>query len=54
MDGKAMVLYQQALALQPDFWRANVTLAYIYFDHRDFPQAVHYLARACAADHQRR
>ena len=27
MEGTAMALYQQALAVQPNFWRANVNLA---------------------------
>jgi Flp pilus assembly protein TadD len=46
MDGKAMALYQRALALRPDFWVANRNLAYLYFNHGDFPQAVHFLARS--------
>ncbi len=29
MEGPAMTLYQQALAIHPDFWRANVNLAYL-------------------------
>ena len=49
MEGKAMALYQQALALQPDFWVANRNLAYLYFNHGDYPQAVHFLARSLAA-----
>jgi hypothetical protein len=50
MDGLAMALYQQALAIQPDFWRANVNLAYLYYAHGDFPEAARFFARACAAD----
>jgi hypothetical protein len=50
MDGAAMALYQQALALQPGFWRANVNLAYLYYAHGNFPEATRYFARACAAD----
>lgn len=46
MDGKAMALYQQALALRPDFWVANRNLAYLYFNHGDFPQATLFLARS--------
>jgi tetratricopeptide (TPR) repeat protein len=49
MDGKAMALYQQALALRPDFWVANRNLAYLYFNHGDYPQAVHLLARSLAS-----
>jgi Flp pilus assembly protein TadD len=48
MDGKAMTLYQQALALRPDFWVANRNLAYLYFNHGDYPQAVQLLARSLA------
>jgi Flp pilus assembly protein TadD len=50
MDGPAMALYQQALAIQPDFWRANVNLAYLYYAHGNFPEAGYFFARACAAD----
>ena len=49
MDGKAMALYQQALALRPDFWVANRNLGYLYFNHGDYPQAVHFLARSLAS-----
>jgi len=49
MDGQAMALYQQALAIQPDFWVANRNLAYLYFNHGDFPETVHFLARSLAA-----
>jgi tetratricopeptide (TPR) repeat protein len=50
MEGAAMALYQQALALQPKFWRANVNLAYLYYAHDNFPEAARFFARACAAD----
>ena len=50
MDGPAIELYRQALEAQPDFWRANVNLANLYYAHGDMPQAVHYFERACAAD----
>jgi len=50
MDGAAMALYQQALALQPRFWRANVNLAYLYYAHGDFPEAARFFDRACSAD----
>ena len=50
MDGPAVALYQQALAIQPGFWRANVNLAYLYYAHGDFPEAALFFARACAAD----
>ncbi len=50
MDGTAMALYQQALAIQPNFWRANVNLAYLYYAHENYPEAARYFARACSAD----
>jgi Flp pilus assembly protein TadD len=50
MDGVAMELYQQALAIQPEFWRANVNLAYLYYTHGNFPEAARFFARAGAAD----
>ena len=45
-----MALYQQALAIQPHFWRANVNLAYLYYAHGNYPEAARYFARACADD----
>jgi thioredoxin-like negative regulator of GroEL len=50
MDSAAMALYQQALAVQPQFWRANVNLAYLYYAHGNFASAAEYFRRACAAD----
>jgi len=50
MDGTAMALYQQALAIQPHFWRANVNLAYLYYAHGNYPEAARYFAQACADD----
>lgn len=50
MDGAAMALYQQALAIQPTFWRANVNLAYLYYAHGDYPEAARFFETACAAD----
>lgn len=50
LDAQAMALYQQALAIQPKFWRANVNLAYLYYAHDDFPEAARFFARACIAD----
>jgi tetratricopeptide (TPR) repeat protein len=50
MDGTAMALYQQALNIQPNFWRANVNLAYLYYAHGNYAEASRYFARACAAD----
>jgi Tfp pilus assembly protein PilF len=50
MDGTAMALYMQVLAVQPQFWRANVNLAYLYYAHGSFGQAAEYFRRACAAD----
>ncbi|MGD0223116.1 MAG: tetratricopeptide repeat protein [Terriglobia bacterium] len=50
MDGPAMVLYQQALAMQPQFWRANVNVGYLYYAHGNYPEAARFFGRACAAD----
>jgi Flp pilus assembly protein TadD/uncharacterized membrane protein len=50
MEGPAMTLYQQALAIQPEFWRANVNLAYLYYGQGNYPEAARYFARACADD----
>jgi len=50
MDGAAMALYQQALAIQPGFWRANVNLGYLYYARGNYPEAARYLGRACNAD----
>lgn len=50
MEGTAMALYQQALAVQPNFWRANVNLAYLEYAHGNYPEAERFFARACAAD----
>ncbi len=50
MEGPAVELYKQALALQPDFWRANVNLGYLYYQHGDFREAANYFQHACAAD----
>jgi Flp pilus assembly protein TadD len=50
MDGTAMALYQQALAIQPHFWRANVNLAYLYYAHGNYAEAARFFARACADD----
>jgi len=50
MDGAAMALYQQALAVQPHFWRANVNLAYLYYAHGNYREAASFFARACTDD----
>jgi tetratricopeptide (TPR) repeat protein len=50
MDGAAMELYRQALAIQPEFWRANVNLAYLYYAHGNLSEAARFFARAGAAD----
>ena len=50
MDGSAMALYQQALAIQPRFWRANVNMAYLYYAHGDYPHAARFFENACASD----
>jgi tetratricopeptide (TPR) repeat protein len=46
----AMALYRQALEGHPGFWRANVNLAYLYYEQRNFPEAVRYFERSVAAD----
>ena len=50
MDGEAVALYRQALAIQPNFWRANVNLAFLEYAHGDYADAARYFERACAAD----
>ncbi|MGO8789104.1 MAG: tetratricopeptide repeat protein [Terriglobia bacterium] len=50
MLGQAIDLYQQALAVQPNFWRANVNLAYLDYGQGNYPESARYFARACAAD----
>ena len=50
MDGVAMELYRQVLAAQPDFWRANVNLAYLDYSHGNYLEAAQYFERACAVD----
>jgi tetratricopeptide (TPR) repeat protein len=46
----AVSLYQEALASHPDFWRANVNLAYLYYQQGNFREAARYLERSSAAD----
>jgi protein O-mannosyl-transferase len=50
MDGPASALYQQALAIQPSFWRANVNLGYLYYAHGNYAEAARCFSRATAAD----
>jgi hypothetical protein len=50
MDGTALALYQQALAIQPGFWQANVNMGYLYYAHGDFPKAARYFSAAGAAN----
>ena len=50
MEGAAMALCQQALAINPNLWRANVDLAYLYYAGGNFPEAARYFGRACAID----
>jgi tetratricopeptide (TPR) repeat protein len=50
MEGTAMALYRQALAVQPKFWRANVNLAYLEYARGNYPEAARYYSIACAAD----
>jgi len=46
----AQALYKQALQSRPDFWRANVNLAYLYYRQGNFGEAVRYFERSAAAD----
>jgi len=46
----AQALCRQALESRPDFWRANVNLAYLYYQQGNFPEAVRYFERSAAAD----
>ncbi len=48
MDGQAVALYRQALAIQPNFWVANRNLAYLYYNHGNFPEAATLLERSLA------
>jgi tetratricopeptide (TPR) repeat protein len=50
MDGAAMALCQQALAINPKLWRANVDLAYLYYARGNFPEAARFFTQACAID----
>lgn len=46
----AQALYRQVLESHPDFWRANVNLAYRYYQQGNFAEAVRYFERSAAAD----
>ncbi len=46
MPGQAMALYQQALALQPDYWVANRNLGYMDYYVGNYPEAVRHLAQS--------
>jgi tetratricopeptide (TPR) repeat protein len=48
MDGQAMALDQQVLAIQPSAWPASRDLAYLYFAHGNFPEAARLFARSLA------
>lgn len=50
MQGAAIDLYHQALAIQPKFWRANVNLGYLEYARGDYGAAAHYFATACESD----
>ncbi len=50
MEATAVALYKQALSVQPQFWRANVNLAYLEYARGDYPEAARYYSLACAAD----
>lgn len=44
MDGQAMALYQQVLAIQPNAWPASRDLAYLYYAHGNFQEAARLFA----------
>jgi Flp pilus assembly protein TadD len=50
MEPTAITLYQQALAIQPKLWQANVNLGYLYYAHENYAEAERYFARASAID----
>ncbi len=50
MAPAAQALYRQVLESHPDFWRANVNLAYLYYRQGNFAEAVHCFERSAAAD----
>jgi len=49
-EDQAMALYMQVLAVQPQYWRANVNVAYIYYGRRNYLEAARYFVRACSSD----
>ncbi|MFZ0963708.1 MAG: tetratricopeptide repeat protein [Terriglobia bacterium] len=46
MDGQAMALDQQVLAVQPNAWPASRDLAYLYYAHGNFPEAARLFVRS--------
>jgi Tfp pilus assembly protein PilF/4-amino-4-deoxy-L-arabinose transferase-like glycosyltransferase len=50
MDSAAAALYQQALEVRPDFWRANVNLGYLYYKQGNYAEAARYFQRAGVSD----
>jgi len=50
MEAAAVALYQQALAANPDFWRANVNFAYLLYAHGDYADAAAYFRHALTVD----
>ncbi len=49
-ENEAMAMYREALAIQPNLWRANLNLAYLYYMRGNYSAAGEYFSRACAAD----
>lgn len=50
MDAAALELYKRALDRRPDFWRANVNLAYLYFKLGNWAEADRYFTRSTTID----
>jgi Tfp pilus assembly protein PilF len=50
LDSAAIELYRQGLARKPDFWRANVNLAYLYYKLGDLAEAERFFRRAIESD----
>jgi tetratricopeptide (TPR) repeat protein len=48
MIPQAIVLYQQVLEREPNFWLANYNLGYLFFKSQDCEKAVYYLGRAAS------
>jgi hypothetical protein len=50
LDSAAIELYRQVLARRPDFWRANVNLAYLYYKLGNLAEAERFFRRAIESD----